>query len=176
MNQKLPLLPSVQSLLGTFIPQVMVLDKNELISAVGIEYGKLQYLLAVQKWRAADMETWVILCEALGKRRKSYLFQDDIDNLPCEDLLTIDRLWVKYSGGKFGFRVQKQIYESVNEDYGKFCSQVGWLTYNLHFPDRGFKFRNWAPVGHLPSRIWAGGKKWWSHAEAMAKKLDKCLL
>ncbi len=176
VNQKLPLLPSVQSLLGTFIPQVMVLDKNELISAVGIEYGKLQYLLAVQKWRAADMETWVILCEALGKRRKSYLFQDDIDNLPCEDLLTIDRLWVKYSGGKFGFRVQKQIYESVNEDYGKFCSQVGWLTYNLHFPDRGFKFRNWAPVGHLPSRIWAGGKKWWSHAEAMAKKLDKCLL
>ena len=101
---------------------------------------------------------------------------DDIDNLPCEDLLTIDRLWVKYSGGKFGFRVQKQIYESVNEDYGKFCSQVGWLTYNLHFPDRGFKFRNWAAVGHLPSRIWAGGKKWWSHAETMAKKLDKCLL
>lgn len=73
------------------------------------------------------------------------------------------------SGGKFGFSVQKQIYESVNEDYGQFCSQVGWLTYNLHFRDRGFKFISWAAVGHLPSRIWAGGKKWWSHAEAMAK-------
>ena len=73
----------------------MVLDKNELISAVGIEYGKLQYLLAVQKWRAADMETWVILCEALGKRRKSYLFQDDIDNLPCEDLCIRSVNWGK---------------------------------------------------------------------------------
>ncbi|MCL2924425.1 MAG: GUN4 domain-containing protein [Trichodesmium sp. MAG_R04] len=71
-----------------------------------------------------EIETWVVLCEALGKRRKSYLFQDDIDNLPCEDLLTIDRLWVKYSGGKFGFRVQKQIYKRVNEDYGKFCFVV----------------------------------------------------
>ncbi|MEM1168471.1 MAG: serine/threonine-protein kinase [Cyanobacteria bacterium P01_H01_bin.35] len=177
VNQKspqLPILPSVQSLVGRFIPQIMTLDKNELISAVGVEYGKLQYLLAVQKWQEADMETWGVLCEGLGKRRKSYLFQGDIDNLPCEDLLTIDRLWVKYSRGKFGFSVQKQIYETVDEDYGKFCSQVGWLTYNLHFRDRGFKFINWAPVGHLPSRIWSGGKKWWSHAEAMANKLDKC--
>jgi len=174
VNQKLPLLPSWRSLVGRFIPQVMALNKNELISAVGLEYGKLQYLLAVQKWREADMETWVVLCHSLGKRAKTFLFQDDIENLPCEDLLTIDRLWVKYSRGNFGFSVQKQIYESVNEDYGKFCSQVGWLTYNLHFPDQGFKFRNWAPVGHLPSRIWAGGQKWWSHAKAMAKKLKQC--
>ncbi len=175
-NQDFPLLPSVRSLLGRFIPQVMTLDENELISAVGVEYGKLQYLLAVQKWREADVETWVVLCEVLGKRAKSYLFQDDIDSLPCEDLLTIDRLWVKYSGGKFGFSVQKKIYESVKRDYGKFCSQVGWLTYNLHFRHQGFKYKNYAPVGHLPSRIWAGGQKWWTHAEAMAKKLDKCLL
>ncbi|WP_287239681.1 MULTISPECIES: serine/threonine-protein kinase [unclassified Okeania] len=174
VNQKLSVLPSVRSLVGRFIPQVMALDENQLISAVGVKYRKLQYLLAVQKWREADMETWGVLCDALGKRRKSYLFRDDIDNLPCEDLLTIDCLWVKYSQGKFGFSVQKQIYESVDKDYGEFCSQVGWLTYNLHFRDRGFKFRSWAPVGHLPSRIWAGGQKWWSHAEGMAKKLDKC--
>ena len=176
VNQKLPLLPSVGSLVGRFIPQIMTLDENELISAVGVEYGKLQYFLAVQKWQEADMETWGVLCDALRKRRKSYFFRDDIDNLPCEDLLTIDRLWVKYSQGKFGFSVQKKIYESVNEDYGKFCSQVGWLTYNMHFRHQGYKFRNWASVGHLPSRIWSGGKKWWSHAEAMARKFDKCLL
>ncbi|MEB3343698.1 serine/threonine-protein kinase [Okeania sp.] len=174
VNQKLPLLPSVRSLVGRFVPKIMTLDENELISAVGVEYGKLQYLLAVQKWQEADRETWGVLCDALRKRRKSYLFPYDIDNLPCEDLLTIDRLWVKYSQGKFGFSVQKQIYESVNEDYGKFCSRVGWLSYNLHFRDRGFKFRSWAAVGHLPSRIWVGGDKWWIHLEVMGKKLDKC--
>ncbi|NEP47253.1 MAG: serine/threonine protein kinase, partial [Okeania sp. SIO2H7] len=48
--------------------------------------------------------------------------------------------------------------------------------YNMHFRHQGFNFRSWAPVGHLPSRIWVGGQKWWSHAETMAKKLDKCLL
>lgn len=174
-NQQLPLLPSLRILVGKFMPQVITLDKNELISAVGLDYAKLQYLLAVQKWQEADVETWVVLCAALGKKPKSYLFQDDIDNLPCEDLLTIDRLWVKYSRGKFGFSVQKQIYENVNRDYGKFCSQVGWLTYNLHFRDRGFKYKNSALVGHLPSRVWAGGQQWWIHAEAMAKKLDRCL-
>ncbi len=176
INQKLPLLSSLQSLMGRLIPQVMTLDENELISEMGVDYRKLQYLLAVQKWQEADVETWMVLCAALGKRAKSYLFQDDIDNLPCADLLTIDRLWVKYSGGRFGFTVQKQIYESVNEDYGKFCSQVGWLTYNLHFRPQGFKFTTWTPVGHLPSRVWAGGQKWWIHAEAMAKKLGKCFM
>lgn len=175
VNQKLLLLPSLRSLVGRFIPRLALgPDEYELISAVGVDYAKLQYLLAVQKWQEADVETWVVLCEALGKRAKSYLFENDIDSLPCEDLLTIDRLWVKYSGGRFGFSVQKQIYESVRRDYGKFCSQVGWLTYNLHFRYQGFRFKNWAVVGHLPSRVWAGGNKWWSHAEAMANKLDKC--
>ncbi|MGB3511198.1 MAG: serine/threonine-protein kinase, partial [Microcoleaceae cyanobacterium] len=141
-NQDFPLLPSLRSLVGRFIPQVLTLDENELISVVGVEYAKLQYLLAVQKWQEADVETWVVLCDALGKRRKSYLFKNDIDNLPCEDLLTIDHLWVKYSGGRFGFSVQKRIYESVRRDYGKFCAEVGWLSYNLHFRDRGFKFKN----------------------------------
>ncbi|NET15319.1 MAG: serine/threonine protein kinase, partial [Okeania sp. SIO1H6] len=75
VNQKLSVLPSVRSLVGRFIPQVMALDENQLISAVGVKYRKLQYLLAVQKWREADMETWGVLCDALGKRRKSYLFR-----------------------------------------------------------------------------------------------------
>ncbi|MBC1192826.1 GUN4 domain-containing protein [Microcystis aeruginosa CS-558/01A06] len=36
-----------------------------------------------------------------------------IDNLPCEDLRTINQLWLHYSQGKFGFSVQKDIYESL---------------------------------------------------------------
>ena len=31
-------------------------------------------------------------------------------NFPCDDLRTIDQLWVHYSNGKFGFSVQKKIY------------------------------------------------------------------
>ena len=32
---------------------------------------------------------------------------------PCEDLRTIDQLWVKYSNRHFGFCVQKHIYQSL---------------------------------------------------------------
>ncbi len=31
----------------------------------------------------------------------------------CEDLRTIDQLWVKYSNGRFGFSVQKRIWHSI---------------------------------------------------------------
>ncbi|MBW4600116.1 MAG: GUN4 domain-containing protein [Calothrix sp. FI2-JRJ7] len=31
----------------------------------------------------------------------------------CQDVYTIDSLWVKYSGGRFGFSIQKQIWESL---------------------------------------------------------------
>ena len=42
-------------------------------------------------------------------------------NFPCQDLGTIDKLWVEYSDGKFGFSVQKKIYQDLGgtKDYDK---------------------------------------------------------
>lgn len=148
--------------------------EDDLSSAVGIDYSKLQQLLANHQWQAADLETWQVLCQALGKTRQEYLFMTELTKIPCEDLQTIDRLWVKYSENQFGFSVQKRIYENVNEDYGKFCEQVGWLTYNPHNRLQGFQYKQSVPVGHLPSRIWAGGRKWWNHAQVMSQKLRDC--
>ncbi len=110
----------------------------------------------------------------LGKSPAACLYTNEIEALPCEDLRTIDRLWVKYSSGRFGFSVQSRIYKAAGEDYGKFCEQVGWLTYNPPFPERELQFNLKAPAGHLPSRIWAGGMQWWRHAGAMAARLAQC--
>jgi serine/threonine protein kinase len=147
---------------------------NELASAKGIDYTNLQYLLATRSWKEADLETWLVLSLAAGKTRKSYLFADDIDRLVCRDLQTIDRLWLKYSGGRFGFSVQAKIYQQVKRDYGRLCERLGWQTYNTHHPADGFQFKLSAPIGHLPSRMWSGGTKWWVHIEAMVDKLVKC--
>jgi serine/threonine protein kinase len=148
--------------------------EDDLTSAVGLDYQPLQNLLSRQQWKEADLETWGLLCDAIGKRRRSYLYPQELTQLPCADLLTIDRLWVKYSKDQFGFSIQSQIYENVERDYGKFCDQIGWLTYNPHNPSEGLQFKLSAPSGHLPSRIWTAGSKWWQHAEVIADKFKEC--
>jgi serine/threonine protein kinase len=145
-----------------------------LLSAVGIDYTQLQNLLARKKWKEADQQTWNFLCQALGKNPYYYLKNSDIEKLPCEDLWTIDKLWVKYSDGRFGFSVQKYIYEDVGEDYPSFCDRVGWPVHNPPNLDSTLKFNFNAPMGHLPSRRWVGGYSWWRHISAMTAKLEQC--
>ncbi|MBW4592221.1 MAG: GUN4 domain-containing protein [Brasilonema angustatum HA4187-MV1] len=80
-----------------------------------------------------------------------------MENFPCTDLRTIDQLWVKYSGGRFGFSVQKRIWERVGEDYEKFGDRVGWrkgMFWNrewLNYNELTFSIN--APQGHLPRDI-----------------------
>jgi serine/threonine protein kinase len=147
---------------------------KSLASEVGVDYTKLQHLLHRKKWQEADQHTWEVLCQALGKPLGYYLKCGDIENLPCEDLRTIDQLWLKYSDKHFGFSIQKYIYEDVGEDYPSFCDRVGWLVYNPTHPDYGLKFNLRSPLGHLPSRRWIGGYSWWRHASVLAAKLGQC--
>ena len=59
---------------------------------------------------------------------------ESIKNFPCEELRTLDKLWVDYSKGKFGFSVQKKVWMAcggVPEEYDwdvyeRFADQVGW--------------------------------------------------
>ncbi|HLO51635.1 MAG TPA: serine/threonine-protein kinase [Kamptonema sp.] len=163
-----------RSFLARIMPWSVKPTNDNLSSAVGVDYTKLQHLLAAQKWKDADMETWIVLSEALGKRTKGYIHPNEIEDLPCTDLETINQLWVKYSGGQFGYSIQTEIYHSVGSDYAKFCDRVGWLTYNPHNPSQSLNFSRTAPPGHLPSRMWVTGLKWWRHTEVMAAKLSKC--
>lgn len=150
------------------------LGGSALNSEVGVDYTKLRDLLAKKKWKEADQETWVVMCLVVGKSSNNYLFNSDIQKFPCEDLWTIDQLWVKYSQGRFGFSVQKQILREVGGEYSNFCDRVGWSTHNPYVADSGLKFSDKAPIGHLPSRRWVGGYEWWRHASAMAGKLEQC--
>ena len=155
-------------------PVIQPTRGNDLVSEVGIDYTQLRDLLARKKWKEADEKTWNVLCQAIGRSSGYYLKNDDIRNLPCEDLWTIDKLWVKYSEGRFGFSAQKYIYEDAGEDYLSFCDRVGWPVHNPVNLDSVLKFNLKAPIGHLPSRRWVGGYNWWRHASALAAKLKQC--
>lgn len=174
------LTPAISPPVGThFInfrqPKTRKTKQNNLTSEVGIDYQRLKQLLATHKWQKADEETWIILGQACGKFPGYYLKLSDIQELPCEDLRTLDQLWVKYSKNHFGWTVQRRIYQEVEADYPSFCDRVGWSVHNPRVPDTAYQFNLKAPAGHLPSRRWVGGYyDWWRHAEVMAAKLEQC--
>lgn len=95
-------------------------------------YANLETLLQTQQWREADQETYRLMITTVGKEDGQLLNSDDLKTFPCEDLQMLDRLWVKYSDGKWGFSVQKRIWEDCGSptDYDEFkrafCDRIGW--------------------------------------------------
>jgi uncharacterized caspase-like protein len=117
--------------------------EDDLSSEQGIDYTRLRDLLKSQNWEIANLETFRVVMTALGRTFKPITDKDLIEreemlNFPCKDLKTIDDLWVRHSQGRFGFRVQKQIYvecggqldgkEPSQDIWRKFGERVGWRS------------------------------------------------
>ncbi|MDM3859571.1 MAG: GUN4 domain-containing protein [Aphanizomenon gracile PMC644.10] len=135
----------------------------ELKSDAGMDYSKLRDLLKAGKWKEADEETRRVMLAVA--RQVIRLRDEDIDNFPCADLRTIDQLWVKYSNGRFGFSVQKRIYQGLGgtKEYNpkiweKFGDKVGWRKVDikcwLYYSEITFDIK--APEGHLPRTLFGG--------------------
>ena len=133
-------------------------DDVPLVSAVGVDYTKLRDLLVAKDWKEADLETDKRMLEVAGRESQGWLRVEDVENFPCQDLGTIDKLWVKYSGGKFGFSVQKQIYQDLGgtKDYDEkvwesFGDKVGWRKGGSWLSYSNLTFSQGHYMGHLPS-------------------------
>ncbi len=70
-----------------------------LVSAKGVDYTKLFDLLAGGKWKEADEETARVMLKVAGRESQGWLDIEAVENFPCQNLGTIDKLWVKYSNG-----------------------------------------------------------------------------
>ncbi|MGD1808211.1 GUN4 domain-containing protein [Dapis sp. BLCC M126] len=138
------------------------INMNEipLVSAKGVHYTKLRNLLAEKKWTEADFETYEVMVKVAGRESEGWLRAEDVDNFSCQDLGTIDKLWVEYSSGKFGFSVQKQIYQSLADTkeanqqlWIAFADQVGWRKGGkwLNWWEQGFHNRGPYARGYFPS-------------------------
>jgi hypothetical protein len=153
---------------------VEIEQEDDLSSEKGVDYQKLRDLLKAGDWPEADLETARVMLKVAGREKEGYLNVPDIENFPCTDLRSIDRLWVKYSNGKFGFSVQKRIWESVGgkprdgdyEIYKKFGDRVGWyeMKKDTWIELHDFTFSLGALGGHLPVgwlfRVVVGGVGW----------------
>ncbi|MFB2878542.1 serine/threonine-protein kinase [Floridanema aerugineum] len=148
------------------------------INPVQIDYSLLEKLLASQKFRDADNETLQIMLLLVNRQKKAWFDIEDINNIPCSDLRKINKLWIKYSNGRFGFSVQKNEWIEVGGKRGihnvkianNFGSRVGWYMNNKWYHNIIYKLS--APSGHLPfkvtSRVWEFGPP------HIAKRLESC--
>lgn len=105
-------------------------------------YEALDRLLQNRQWVEADVETARAIFKLRSKdfdARNSYgitklnrykLEPRDIEELYIDDLKRINSLWVNASNGRFGFSVQRQLWEESHQDTSNelesFGKTVGW--------------------------------------------------
>nr|WP_329606425.1 GUN4 domain-containing protein [Cylindrospermopsis raciborskii] len=104
------------------MPQITTLQKTrraeqkqETTSSVPTpsRYTQLETLLKAKKFKEADEETRSVMLAVANRQSERWLRVEDAENFPCEELRTIDNLWLKYSEGKFGISVQQEIYKNL---------------------------------------------------------------
>jgi hypothetical protein len=144
-------------------------------SDVGVDYSRLRDLLAAGQWREAEGETKKVMLEAAGRQQEGMLDRESSEKFPIGDLHTIDQLWVTFSQGRFGFSVQKKIWQNIvateqletdeaghrhftedfREQIARFGDRVGWRKGENWLNFRNLTFDLSAPKGHLPSPSFA---------------------
>ncbi|KAL4032870.1 hypothetical protein IC575_005953 [Cucumis melo] len=127
-----------------------------------ISFDELDRLLAAKDFRKADEETRRLLIALAGDGalKRGYVYFSEVQFIAAEDLKAIDDLWQKHSDGKFGYSVQKRIFEKVNKDFTKLFMKLGWMKkldteieqYNYRaFPTEFiWELTEETPEGHLP--------------------------
>nr|YP_009395502.1 hypothetical protein [Vertebrata isogona]ARW64533.1 hypothetical protein [Vertebrata isogona] len=142
-----------------FINKLLVKLPNgimEMKQTIKIDYQPLQQSLIRKNFQEADKLTQKYLCklvEIKTKSTKNWLYFTDIQFIPKTELFQIDLLWKIYSGGKFGFSVQKAIWMKYNKQWDKLWEKIKWLEIENGIMKRYPKEFTWttdAPEGHLP--------------------------
>jgi hypothetical protein len=128
------------------------------------------------------------------QHRGLHLTVRDLKYLPCVDLRSIDELWTKNSGNRFGFSAQLKVWHEVQnsqylrdkqdflEDFGH---QVGWRNSSTWIDyeatifaiDQSEPSVFWleeSPRGHLPLIPLVGWWCWVGGMEEIVKRLSRC--
>ncbi|MBD2577641.1 GUN4 domain-containing protein [Oscillatoria sp. FACHB-1406] len=136
-------------------------------SEVGLNYSQLSLFLSHKNFKKADRETAEKILQAVNKQKFGMLESKDIKNFPCQDLRTLNNLWLHHSQGKFGFTVQQQLYASIHNElqqqsprnpylnsdsFDRFAERVEWKRANRPYlePKDELPLNPAGKPGHLP--------------------------
>ena len=111
------------------------MSKSENITAPpssSVDTSQLENFLNLRQWKEANAETWRLLLLMGGNPTgisdykeanmdnndlsRELLDSSEIEKIPCEDLMKIDRLWTNVSDGNFGFSRWKDVYINAGGD------------------------------------------------------------
>ena len=153
------------------------LSNRDILATLPDDYELLQQLLQQEKWQQADRETFNLMVKIVGRGAAGWLDEVALANLPCQELVYLDRLWAEYSQDKFGFRFQGHFYfntelpeanpiDSHEDGYARalaFSKKVGWwrsgAEFYKYYRQLTFNLED-APLGHLPA-YWFWQIPWW---------------
>jgi len=122
-------------------------------SAAGLDLLPLQRALAELAFEEADRLTSALLRQLAGEaaERRGYVYYSEVPPMPALDLQSLDRLWVVYSRGRFGFSVQARLLRSCDGHWDRLWPRIGWKQAGLwtRYPG-SFTWSLTAPEGHMP--------------------------
>jgi serine/threonine protein kinase len=123
-----------------------------------LDYAHLETLLATQQYQAADDETWRLLLQCAHRTEQGCLSLDALETLPYGMLNRLDQLWGTHSQGRFGLRIQQELYRGLGGTaafdfplWQTFAERVGWCQDRHWLNYAELTFANHAPQGHLPT-------------------------
>ena len=152
---------------GTLIQQLLCVDDGlsqafqqrypdgwlAVSSGQGIDYAPMQRALAQQDFEEADRITSEILRQLAGPAavKRGYVYYSEVADFAAVDLESLDRLWVVYSQGRFGFSVQLRLLRSLAGRWDQLWPRLGWKQGGIwtRYPG-SFTWSLQAPEGHLP--------------------------
>jgi hypothetical protein len=129
-------------------------------SALGVDYVPLATMLATGDFFGADQFTRDNLIRIAGKEaiNRGFVYFTDVKRIPKQDLVTMEKLWLQYSEGKFGYSVQQRLWETDRGNFDNFIRRIGWtieesgvVRKRKWFGKSEFIYEvETAPRGHLP--------------------------
>lgn len=122
-------------------------------SAAGLDYGPLQLALMELRFQEADRLTSEHLRQLAGAAavQRGYVYYSEVAAMAAVDLETLDRLWVCYSRGRFGFSIQGRLLQACQDRWEQLWPRLGWKKEGIwtRYPG-SFTWSLEAPEGHLP--------------------------
>ncbi|KAG1655780.1 hypothetical protein FOA52_013081 [Chlamydomonas sp. UWO 241] len=134
------------------------LDEVDITSTAGIDYTPLRDALKEGDFKKADDVHRALLIKLAGEGaiKRGWVYFSEARTFPVQDLLVFDNLWKSSSNGKFGFSVQRELYNQQGKQWPKFFKKIDWTTKT---EKDSVVYRKWpgeftytleAPKGHLP--------------------------
>jgi hypothetical protein len=122
-------------------------------SGAAIDYAPLQRHLILREFEQADRLTSSLLRRLAGPEaeKRGYVYYSEVAAIPPVDLESLDRLWVCFSRGRFGFSVQGRLLEACGGQWERLWPRLGWKQDGIwtRYPG-SFTWSLEAPEGHMP--------------------------